>query len=306
MKYKVFEDSSKRLTIQISNEREKIVFTSIAIAGIFIIVFTYLGIIPSILASANKSPKESFIAPSYIIGGFISAHGIVNLLFFFSGVIICSFDKSIQKFSVQKKKLFNTSIDDYSLSEVTGVEELGIKSATELITWIRKGNQVRGIKILLARASGYCEFHMLGRKLSEFLRDQPTQLIDRQWTVEQSEEIYKVYRISDMYKNSDMRSYTVDKAKGLLIYELNGEEIGKYEIVSIKDIQVENNQEKNDDDTSERIILEMKNGEKQPISIYWYSSTSGAHLVVRSLKYVIGLQTWLHLSPDMQQDFYKL
>ena len=157
MKYKVFEDSSKRLTIEISNEREKIIFTSIAIAGVFIIVFTYLGIIPSILAAANKYPKESFIAPSYIIGGFISAHGIVNLLFFFSGVIICSFDKSIHKFSIQKKKLFNASIDDYYLSEVTGVEELGIKSTTELITWIRKGNQVRGIKILLARASGYCE-----------------------------------------------------------------------------------------------------------------------------------------------------
>ncbi|WP_353932999.1 hypothetical protein WJM97_10615 [Okeanomitos corallinicola TIOX110] len=306
MKYKVLEDSSKHLTIQISNKREQILFTSVTIAGIFIIVFTYLGVIPSMLALVNKAPKESFLAPSYILGGFILAYGIVNFLFFFSGVIICSFDKSLQKFTIQKKRFFHTSIDDYPLSEVTGIEELGIKSATELIVWLRKSNQIRGIKIFIARASGYGEFHILWRKVSEFLREQPTQLLNRQWIIEQSEDIYKVYKTLDMYKNSDMISYTIDKRKGLLIYELDGKEVDEYEIAGIKDIQVEDNQDQNDDEMSDRIVLEMKNGEKRPISIYCYSSTSGAHLVVRSLKYAIGLQAWLHLSPDIQKDWEHL
>lgn len=304
MKYKILEDSSKRLTIQISNEREQKVFTGVVIAGIFIIVFTYLGIIPSFLASVTKAPKESFPAPSYILGVFMSAHGIANLLFFLSSAITCSFDKLIQKLVIQKQRFLRTSIDDYSLFEITGVEELSVKSATELIAWQRKGNQLRGIKVFIARASGYGKFHMLWRKASEFLRDQPTQLLDREWIIEHSDHIYKVYRTSDMYKNSDIRSYTIDKVKGLLIYELDGKEVGKYEITVIKDIQVENNQDQNDDETSDRIVLEMENGEKQPISVYWYSSTSGAHLVVRSLKYAIGLQSWLHLSPDMQHDIY--
>jgi hypothetical protein len=306
MKYKILEDSSKCLTIQISNRREQTVFASVTIAGIFMIFFTYIGVIPSMLASVTKSPKESLLAPIYILGGLISAQGIINLLFFSYGIIICSFDKSIQKFTIQKQRFFRISIDDYPLSEVTGVEELGINSATELIAWLRKSMQIRGVKIFIARASGYCKFHILWRKISEFLREQPTQLLNRQWIIEQSEEIYKVYRTSDMYKNSDMRSYTIDYGNGLLIYELDGKEVGQYEIADIKDIHVENNQDKNDDEISDRIVLEMKHGEKQPISIYWYSSTSGAHLVVRSLKYAIGLQTWLHLSPDMQQDWEHL
>ena len=71
------------------------------------------------------------------------------------------------------------------------------------------------------------------------------------------------------------------------------------------DIEVEEKPDESDEeisDRSDRIVLAMKNGEKQPISNYWYSS--GHHLVVRSLRYALGFKSWLHVDPDMQEEFY--
>jgi hypothetical protein len=96
------------------------------------------------------------------------------------------------------------------------------------------------------------------------------------------------------------------KHEKILVYELEGKEHGKYDLNQVMDIEVEEKPDESDEEISDRrdrIVLAMKNGEKQPISTYWYSS--GHHLVVRSLRYALGFESCLHVAPDMQEVYGK-
>jgi hypothetical protein len=299
MKSKVLEHSSKRLAIQFTYKDERIQESIYAIAGILIIIFTYLGVIPSIFTPIGKG-KDDLSILFYVVGIGTLFYGLFGLYKSFT-VNNCVIEKLINKVKIEKKSLGHSSSNEYPLSEVTGVEELPTSksvSGSELVLWLKREEQIRGEKIQIAKASGILQFHLLWRKISEFLaKDQSILILDRQWTIAQNEDFFKIYSDFDMYRNSDSRAYSVDKKLGFLTYEFDRREIGSYKVSEIKDIETEINPDKSDEESSDRITLIMHDGGKIPISEYQYE---GHAVVVRALKYAIGLQAWLHISPTIE------
>jgi hypothetical protein len=149
-------------------------------------------------------------------------------------------------------------------------------------------------------SSGYARFHMLWRIISDFLKTQPIQILNKEWVIRQSEDTFKVCRTGDRYRKPDQITYSVKIREKILFCELDGKEISRFDINQIVDIQIE--VDKSGEEYADRIILIMKTGEKEAISNYMDSygmNASGHGVVVKALRYNLGLQSWLHLSPDM-------
>jgi hypothetical protein len=267
-------------------------------SGVAILMLTYLGIAPKILASFMQGRADSpmFSISCYIVGLVVLSYGLSRLYRSFL-VSKFAFDKTANKLEVESKRFAKTNKQAFRLSEVTGVEEVSKPKATpELFLWIKKGDQARGEKIPFAKAS-MISLHILWREVSEFLKDQPIIILDKEWTIEQDESKFRVYRSRDMFGNPDLRAYTVDRSSGYLIYELDGKEIGRYKTKDIKNVETEINPDKSDEESSDRIVLAMIDGGKIPISVYWYST--GSHtVIVRTLKYGLGMEKYLHISPS--------
>ncbi|MFQ3583915.1 MAG: hypothetical protein SNJ85_03130, partial [Cyanobacteriota bacterium] len=124
---------------------------------------------------------------------------------------------------------------------------------------------------------------------------QPILILDGEWTIEQDESKFRIYRSKDMFRNPDRRAYVVDRRLGYLIYELDGKEVGRYKTKNIKNVETEDNPDKSDEEGSNRTVLKMIDGDTIPISIYWYYTGSHA-LIVRALKYALGMEKYLYKS----------
>jgi hypothetical protein len=298
MKSKTLEHNSNRLLIVITYQNEQFLAGIFAMSGVAILMLTYLGIAPKILASFMQGRADSpmFSISCYIVGLVVLSYGLSRLYRSFL-VSKFAFDKTANKLEVESKRFAKTNKQAFRLSEVTGVEEVSKPKATpELFLWIKKGDQARGEKIPFAKAS-MISLHILWREVSEFLKDQPIIILDKEWTIEQDESKFRVYRSRDMFGNPDLRAYTVDRSSGYLIYELDGKEIGRYKTKDIKNVETEINPDKSDEESSDRIVLAMIDGGKIPISVYWYST--GSHtVIVRTLKYGLGMEKYLHISPS--------
>jgi hypothetical protein len=298
MKSKTLEHNSNRLLIVITYQNEQFLAGIFAMSGVAILMLTYLGIAPKILASFMQGRADSpmFSISCYIVGLVVLSYGLFRLYRSFL-VSKFAFDKTANKLEVESKRFAKTNKQAFRLSEVTGVEEVSKPKATpELFLWIKKGDQARGEKIPFAKAS-MISLHILWREVSEFLKDQPIIILDKEWTIEQDESKFRVYRSRDMFGNPDLRAYTVDRSSGYLIYELDGKEIGRYKTKDIKNVETEINPDKSDEESSDRIVLAMIDGGKIPISVYWYST--GSHtVIVRTLKYGLGMEKYLHISPS--------
>jgi hypothetical protein len=298
MKSKTLEHNSNRLLIVITYQNEQFLAGIFAMSGVAILMLTYLGIAPKILASFMQGRADSpmFSISCYIVGLVVLSYGLSRL---YSSFLVSkfAFDKTANKLEVESKRFAKTNKQAFRLSEVTGVEEVSKPKATpELFLWIKKGDQARGEKIPFAKAS-MISLHILWREVSEFLKDQPIIILDKEWTIEQDESKFRVYRSRDMFGNPDLRAYTVDRSSGYLIYELDGKEIGRYKTKDIKNVETEINPDKSDEESSDRIVLAMIDGGKIPISVYWYST--GSHtVIVRTLKYGLGMEKYLHISPS--------
>ena len=298
MKSKTLEHNSNRLLIVITYQNEQFLAGIFAMSGVAILMLTYLGIAPKILASFMQGRADSpmFSISCYIVGLVVLSYGLFRLYRSFL-VSKFAFDKTANKLEVESKRFAKTNKQAFRLSEVTGVEEVSKPKATpELFLWIKKGDQARGEKIPFAKAS-MISLHILWREVSEFLKDQPIIILDKEWTIEQDESKFRVYRSRDMFGNPDLRAYTVDRSSGYLIYELDGKEIGRYKTKDIKNVETEINPDNSDEESSDRIVLAMIDGGKIPISVYWYST--GSHtVIVRTLKYGLGMEKYLHISPS--------
>lgn len=292
MKSKTLEHNSNRLLIVITYQNEQFLAGIFAMSGVAILMLTYLGIAPKILASFMQGRADSpmFSISCYIVGLVVLSYGLSRLYRSFL-VSKFAFDKTANKLEVESKRFAKTNKQAFRLSEVTGVEEVSKPKATpELFLWIKKGDQARGEKIPFAKAS-MISLHILWREVSEFLKDQPIIILDKEWTIEQDESKFRVY------SSGDLRAYTVDRSSGYLIYELDGKEIGRYKTKDIKNVETEINPDKSDEESSDRIVLAMIDGGKIPISVYWYST--GSHtVIVRTLKYGLGMEKYLHISPS--------
>ena len=298
MKSKTLEHNSNRLLIVITYQNEQFLAGIFAMSGVAILMLTYLGIAPKILASfmQGRADWPMFSIYCYILGLVVLSYGLSRLYRSFL-VSKFAFDKTANKLEVESKRFAKTNKQAFRLSEVTGVEQVFKPQATpELFLWIKKGDQARGEKIPFAKAS-MISLHILWREVSEFLKDQPIIILDKEWTIEQDESKFRVYRSRDMFGNPDLRAYTVDRSSGYLIYELDGKEIGRYKTKDIKNVETEINPDKSDEESSDRIVLAMIDGGKIPISVYWYST--GSHtVIVRTLKYGLGMEKYLHISPS--------
>lgn len=292
MKSKTLEHNSNRLLIVITYQNEQFLAGIFAMSGVAILMLTYLGIAPKILASfmQGRADWPIFSIYCYILGLVVLSYGLSRLYRSFL-VSKFAFDKTANKLEVESKRFAKTNKQAFRLSEVTGVEEVSKPQATpELFLWIKKGDQARGEKIPFAKAS-MISLHILWREVSEFLKDQPIIILDKEWTIEQDESKFRVY------SSGDLRAYTVDRSSGYLIYELDGKEIGRYKTKDIKNVETEINPDKSDEESSDRIVLAMIDGGKIPISVYWYST--GSHtVIVRTLKYGLGMEKYLHISPS--------
>jgi len=298
MNYKIIEENSTRLSIRINNYKELIISIAFTVTGILVPILSLLGITEKIILASDAKISKDSLYSLLIFGYMVSIYALAQGVYGLTSPIdsTFSFDKARQKVTLQVRKLFSSKYQEVALSEVTGVEELSPKNISELVIWLGKTERVRGCKIVLARVSGYgAKFLKVKRKISDFLKDQPIQLLDKEWTIRQSEDMFAVY---NMYRNSNRRFYSVKKREKILIYEPDGKEQSRHNISKIVDVQVEENPDKSDE-PSDRIILVMKSGEKEPISNYQYSFTAGHDIVVRALRYNLGLQSWLHFSPDM-------
>jgi hypothetical protein len=297
MKSKTLEHNSNRLLIVITYQNEQFLAGIFAMSGVAILMLTYLGIAPKILASFMQGRADSpmFSISCYIVGLVVLSYGLSRLYRSFL-VSKFAFDKTANKLEVESKRFAKTNKQAFRLSEVTGVEEVSKPKATpELFLWIKKGDQARGEKIPFAKASIgsiiSTDLDILWCEVSEFLKDQPILILYREWTIEQDESKFRVYR------SGDLRAYTVDRSSGYLIYELDGKEIGRYKTKDIKNVETEINPDKSDEESSDRIVLAMIDGGKIPISVYWYST--GSHtVIVRTLKYGLGMEKYLHISPS--------
>jgi hypothetical protein len=297
MKSKTLEHNSNRLLIVITYQNEQFLAGIFAMSGVAILMLTYLGIAPKILASFMQRYADApmFSISCYIVGLVVLSYGLSRL---YSSFLVSkfAFDKTANKLEVESKRFAKTNKQAFRLSEVTGVEEVYKPVTSELFLWIKKGDQARGEKIPFAKAS-MISLHILWREVSEFLKDQPIIILDKEWTIEQDESKFRVYRSRDMFGNPDLRAYTVDRSSGYLIYELDGKEIGRYKTKDIKNVETEINPDKSDEESSDRIVLAMIDGGKIPISVYWYST--GSHtVIVRTLKYGLGMEKYLHISPS--------
>jgi hypothetical protein len=302
MKSKTLEHNSNRLLIVITYQNEQFLAGIFAMSGVAILMLTYLGIAPKILASFMQRYADapmfsiSCYIVCYIVGLVVLSHGLSRL---YSSFLVSkfAFDKTANKLEVESKRFAKTNKQAFRLSEVTGVEQVFKPQATpELFLWIKKGDQARGEKIPFAKAS-MISLHILWCEVSEFLKDQPILILYREWTIEQDESKFRVYRSRDMFGNPDLRAYTVDRSSGYLIYELDGKEVGRYKTKDIKNVETEINPDKSDEESSDRIVLAMIDGGKIPISVYWYST--GSHtVIVRTLKYGLGMEKYLHISPS--------
>lgn len=292
MKSKTLEHNSNRLLIVITYQNEQFLAGIFAMSGVAILMLTYLGIAPKILASFMQGRADSpmFSISCYIVGLVVLSYGLFRLYRSFL-VSKFAFDKTANKLEVESKRFAKTNKQAFRLSEVTGVEEVSKPKATpELFLWIKKGDQARGEKIPFAKAS-MISLHILWREVSEFLKDQPIIILDKEWTIEQDESKFRVYR------SGDLRAYTVDRSSGYLIYELDGKEIGRYKTKDIKNVETEINPDNSDEESSDRIVLAMIDGGKIPISVYSYFPSSHA-VIVRTLKYGLGMEKYLHISPS--------
>ena len=297
MKSKTLEHNSNRLLIVITYQNEQFLAGIFAMSGVAILMLTYLGIAPKILASFMQGRADSpiFSIYCYILGLVVLSYGLSRLYRSFL-VSKFAFDKTANKLEVESKRFAKTNKQAFRLSEVTGVEEVFKPQATpELFLWIKKGDQARGEKIPFAKASiGLIistDLDILWCEVSEFLKDQPILILNKEWTIEQDESKFRVYR------SGDLRAYTVDRSSGYLIYELDGKEIGRYKTKDIKNVETEINPDKSDEESSDRIVLAMIDGGKIPISVYSYSTDSHA-VIVRTLKYGLGMEKYLHISPS--------
>ncbi len=287
MKSKTLEHNSNHLLIAITYQDEQFLAGIFAVSGVAILMLTYLGIAPKILASFIQASDLSIFC--YIAGLIVLIYGLFRL---YSSFLVSkfAFDKTANTLEVENKRFTNINKQVFRLSEVTGVEEVSKPKATpELFLWIKKGNQARGKKIPFAKAS-MTNLHMLWREVSEFLKDQPNLILTGEWLIEQNEYNVKIYRSRD-------RAYTVDRKIGYLIYELDGTEAGRYRTQDIKNVETEINPDKSDEEGSDRIVLTMIDGSTIPISIYWYDTGNHA-VIVRTLQYALGLEKYLHLSPS--------
>lgn len=268
-------------------------------SGVAILMLTYLGIAPKILASFMQGRADSpmFSISCYIVGLVVLSYGLSRL---YSSFLVSkfAFDKTANKLEVESKRFAKTNKQAFRLSEVTGVEEVFKPQATpELFLWIKKGDQARGEKIPFAKASIgtiisiSTSLHILWCEVSEFLKDQPILILDKEWTIEQDESKFRVY------SSGDLRAYTVDRSSGYLIYELDGKEVGRYKTKDIKNVETEINPDNSDEESSDRIVLAMIDGGKIPISVYSYYTGSHA-VIVRTLKYGLGMEKYLHISPS--------
>lgn len=272
-------------------------------SGVAILMLTYLGIAPKILASFMQRYADapmfsiSCYIVCYIVGLVVLSHGLSRL---YSSFLVSkfAFDKTANKLEVESKRFAKTNKQAFRLSEVTGVEQVFKPQGTpELFLWIKKGDQARGEKIPFAKASIETiisintSLHILWCEVSEFLKDQPILILYREWTIEQDESKFRVY------SSGDLRAYTVDRSSGYLIYELDGKEIGRYKTKDIKNVETEINPDKSDEESSDRIVLAMIDGGKIPISVYSYSPSIHA-VIVRTLKYGLGMEKYLHISPS--------
>lgn len=296
MKSKTLEHNSNRLLIVITYQNEQFLAGIFAMSGVAILMLTYLGIAPKILASFMQRYADapmfsiSCYIVCYIVGLVVLSHGLSRLYRSFL-VSKFAFDKTANKLEVESKRFAKTNKQAFRLSEVTGVEEVSKPKATpELFLWIKKGDQARGEKIPFAKAS-MISLHILWCEVSEFLKDQPILILNKEWTIEQDESKFRVYR------SGDLRAYTVDRSSGYLIYELDGKEIGRYKTKDIKNVETEINPDNSDEESSDRIVLAMIDGGKIPISVYSYSTDSHA-VIVRTLKYGLGMEKYLHISPS--------
>lgn len=278
-------------------------------SGVAILMLTYLGIAPKILASFMRRHADapmfsiSCYIVCYIVGLVVLSHGLSRLYRSFL-VSKFAFDKTANKLEVESKRFAKTNKQAFRLSEVTGVEEVfKPEAAPELFLWIKKGDQARGEKIPFAKAPIgsiiSADLDILWCEVSEFLKDQPILILDKEWTIEQDESKFRVYR------SGDLRAYTVDRSSGYLIYELDGKEIGRYKTKDIKNVETEINPDNSDEDSSDRIVLAMIDGGKIPISVYSYYTGSHA-VIVRTLKYGLGMEKYLHISPSFYaQQFFS-
>jgi hypothetical protein len=299
MKSKTLEHNSNRLLIVITYQNEQFLAGIFAMSGVAILMLTYLGIAPKILASFMQVRADwpIFSIYCYILGLVVLSYGLSRL---YSSFLVSkfAFDKTANKLEVESKRFAKTNKQAFRLSEVTGVEEVSKPKATpELFLWIKKGDQARGEKIPFAKASIgtiisiSTSLHILWCEVSEFLKDQPIIILDKEWTIEQDESKFRVY------SSGDLRAYTVDRSSGYLIYELDGKEIGRYKTKDIKNVETEINPDKSDEESSDRIVLAMIDGGKIPISVYSYSPSIHA-VIVRTLKYGLGMEKYLHISPS--------
>ncbi|MCA2504551.1 MAG: hypothetical protein IM550_14525 [Microcystis sp. M54BS1] len=294
MKSKILEHSSNRLSIIINYQDEQILSGILVISGISILVLTYLDIAPKVLSSFIQVATDALSIFCYIAGLYLFIYGLFKL---YNSFLISkfAFDKVVNKLEIERKNFANVSKQIFSLSEVTGVEEVSKPKATpELFLWIKKGNQVRGEKIPFVKAS-MTSLHMLWREVSEFLKDQPNLILNREWLIEQDQDKFKLYR-----KDPTKIAYTVERKKeGYLIYEVDGKEVGRYKTQNIRNVETEINPDDRDEDRGDRMVLTMNDDSKIPISDYCNFYDTGSHTVnVRALKYGLGLEKNLHISPS--------
>lgn len=303
MKIKFLENNLSRLSVQITYQDERFLGSIYTITGIGIIIANFFGIIQSVLKSVANLGIE-MTGFYYIAGVGILTYGLFRLYRSFT-VNKCIFDKFSNKLKIEQGNIGKSNFKEYLLSSVVGVEEVSTsKVDINLFVWLKKGDQIRGERVLVTKASDLLKLQILWREISEFLKDQPVLILGSEWTIEQDKNTFRIYRSFDVYRNSDLRTYTLDKRIDSLVYELDGTEIGRYKASEIKDIETEINPDRDDEESSDRIILKMIDGSVTPISLYWYY-TGGHALVVRALKYGVGLQNWLHISPGMRQEFQE-
>lgn len=302
MKSKILDHNSNRLSIIITYQDEQFLAGIFAISGVAILISTYLGVAPKILASFMQESIALSIF-CYIVGLVIFSYGIfrLNRSFLVSKFV---FDKTTNKLEVENIHFANTHKQVFPLSEVTGIEDLSVyknqakPSNPELFLWIKRGDQVRGEKIPLAKASIVSldrQFRILHGQVSEFLKAQTNLILGKEWLINQDEDKFMIYRSPNTSGRSEEITYKVDRRTGYLIYELNGKEIGRYRREDLLSVETEFDP-KNDEQN--RIILVISDGSKIPISSYcWYRENSYSE-IVRALKYALGLGKYLHFSSE--------
>jgi len=298
MRRKIIDHNLHRLSIVVTYQDEQLLASVITVSGLAILILTYLGVTPKVLASFLQTSDDVFIF-CYIVGLFVLFYGLLRVYrsFLVSQLIL---DKAGNRLEVERKYFTSPNKQVFRLSEATGVEILSKKANSELVLSLKIGNQYRGEKITFAKGS-IITLHILWREIFEFLKDQPCLILNKQWLIERNENQFKLYRSPVEEK------YTIDRKAGYLICELDGKEVGRYSIQGIKNVETEINPDKSDDEISDHIVLTMIDGGKIPISSYQYKydyDYDACHeLIVRALKYALRLETWLHIAPDFYEFF---